>query len=68
MDKTIEDLLKLFSWSSDWLMMFNIDKCKLMYIGNSNGNGCYVVGEVKHGRRLMKKETWEFIMSSDLNV
>jgi len=31
-----EDLNRLFSWTKDWQMSFNIDKCKVMHIGRSN--------------------------------
>ena len=42
--------------------MINIDKCKVMQIGKSNSNACYVMGDeerkgVKHWIRLMKKST-----------
>ena len=30
------DLDKVFSWSQEWQMLFNIDKCKVMHIGSSN--------------------------------
>lgn len=31
-----EDLSNLCKWSSDWLMLFNIDKCKVMHFGKNN--------------------------------
>ena len=31
--KTQDDLNTLFSWSQDWQMAFNVDKCKVMHIG-----------------------------------
>ena len=31
-----EDLNRLFSWSTDWQMLFNVEKCKIMHIGRSN--------------------------------
>ena len=31
-----EDLTALSNWASVWEMPFNIDKCKVMHIGNSN--------------------------------
>jgi len=31
-----EDLNRLFSWTTDWQMTFNIDKCKIMHFGRNN--------------------------------
>ena len=31
-----EDLNRLFSWTNDWQMAFNIDKCKVMHFGRTN--------------------------------
>ena len=30
------DLSKLWSWSVDWQMLFNIDKCKVIHFGHKN--------------------------------
>ena len=35
-NKLREDLSNLFNWSEDWQMFFNLDKCKIMHIGNKN--------------------------------
>ena len=35
-DKILEDLIKLSSWSSEWLMLFNIDKCNALHIHKIN--------------------------------
>ena len=35
-DKLREDLSRLFKWSEEWQMNFNLDKCKIMHIGNKN--------------------------------
>ena len=43
-DRIRESLKKLCNLSSDWLMMFNVDKCKVMHIERSNSNACYVIG------------------------
>ena len=29
-----QDLVDLYRWSNDWLMLFNNDKCKVMHLGN----------------------------------
>jgi len=30
------DLNNLCKWSQDWLMLYNVDKCKVMHIGINN--------------------------------
>ena len=39
--------------------MFNVDKCKVMYIAKNNSNACYFMGG-KHWRKLMKKWAWGY--------
>ena len=31
-----QDLVDLYRWSNDWLMLFNTDKCKVINLGNKN--------------------------------
>ena len=40
-DSLREDLLSLFKWSEEWLMLFNIDKCKVMHFGHKNLTASY---------------------------
>ena len=35
------DLCELFSWSKEWQMLFNIDKCKVMHLGFNNFQATY---------------------------
>ena len=35
-NKLREDLARLFNWSEVWQMNFNLEKCKIMHIGNKN--------------------------------
>ena len=42
-NKLQEDLKNLCKWSKDWLMLFNVDKCKVMHIGYTNGQANYVM-------------------------
>jgi ribonuclease P/MRP protein subunit RPP40 len=35
------DLEKLVGWSEEWLMLLNVDKCKVMHIGFGNGTAGY---------------------------
>ena len=46
------DLAKLFQWSTDWQMLFNIDKCALMHIGARNKKFDYQLG----GKQLRSTE------------
>jgi ribonuclease P/MRP protein subunit RPP40 len=34
--KLQEDLATLFRWSTEWLMLFNVDKCKILHLGHGN--------------------------------
>lgn len=43
-DKLRGDLKNLFSWSEDWLMLFNLDKCKVLHFGKNNGKCQYTLG------------------------
>ena len=36
-----DDLQSLFDWANEWQMEFNVQKCKVMHIGNSNKNFKY---------------------------
>jgi hypothetical protein len=39
-----EDLEKLREWSEKWQMGFNVDKCKVMYMGKGNSKAEYKLG------------------------
>ena len=39
--KLQEELNRLVAWSKEWLMMFNVDKCKVMHIGRTNAQHNY---------------------------
>ena len=56
-DTLQEDLTKLYNWSQDWQMDFNVEKCKVMHIGRSNPEYKYlmnshVLQEVKQEKDL----------------
>ena len=36
-----EDLDKVVDWSEDWQMKFNVEKCKVMHLGNMNAGESY---------------------------
>jgi len=39
------DLRRLFKWSNDWLMLFNIDKSKVLHFGSNNVKYEYMLGD-----------------------
>jgi len=39
------DLNKIHQWSLDWQMLFNVDKCIVLHMGNNNINYEYMLGE-----------------------
>ena len=40
------DLKLLYSWSIDWQMIFNTDKCKAVHFGYNNTAADYSLGDV----------------------
>jgi ribonucleases P/MRP protein subunit RPP40 len=47
-----KDLERLYKWSEDWNMLFNVDKCGVMHVGKKNGEFEYEMG----GRKLRTTE------------
>ena len=43
-DSFRSDLNSLCKWSQDWLMLFNLDKCKVMHFGKQNSRADYIMG------------------------
>nr|XP_053657327.1 uncharacterized protein LOC128706451 [Cherax quadricarinatus] len=44
------------SWSEKWQMKFNVDKCKLLALGNENNPRSYNLGEVELGHTECEKD------------
>ena len=66
-NKLRDDLKNLFKWSQDWLMLFNLEKCKVVYFGKNNSKCQYMLG----GKILEEgKEERDLgvLVSSDLKV
>ena len=40
-----ENLQKMYDWSIEWQMLFNIQKCKVMHLGSKNMKYDYFMGE-----------------------
>ena len=36
-----EDLRRMFRWSQDWQMLFNLEKCSVMHMGKGNQELAY---------------------------
>ena len=49
-----EDLGKIYQWSVDWQMLFNLDKCTVMHLGNKNSQCEYKMGNI-----ILKKSEQE---------
>ena len=45
-EKLRTDLNRLYSWSIDWQMLFNMDKCKVVHFGYKNSTTDYFIGDV----------------------
>jgi len=41
------DLSNLVAWSTEWQMLFNIDKCKVMHMGYNDIQAEYAINDVK---------------------
>jgi hypothetical protein len=54
-----EDLRRLDEWSQLWQMKFNVDKCKVMYLGHGNSKSKY---------EIQGKELGEIVEEKDLGV
>ena len=39
------DMNKLFKWSVDWQMLFNVDKCAVIHVGKNNKHNKYQIGD-----------------------
>ena len=56
-NKLTSDLVLLGDWSSDWLMLFNVDKCKIMHLGKNNPLVSYsLCGRTVDN--VVEKKTW----------
>ena len=66
-NKLRNDLSNLFNWSEDWLMLFNVEKCKVMHLGKNNTKCQYIMG----GQLLQtvsEEKDLGVIISDDLKV
>ena len=59
------DLYNLVSWSKEWQMLFNIDKCKVMHLGYNNPKVNYVM-ESTQLQEVSEEKDLGIIVSDDL--
>ena len=64
-NKLQNDLRNLCKWSQDWLMLFNVDKCKVMHIGNNNIKAKYEMNS-KFLEEVTEERDLGVIMQNDL--
>jgi len=62
-DSLRNDLNNLVSWSKEWQMLFNVDKCKVMHIGYNNCCAEYDMDENKF--ETVTEEKYLKVMVSD---
>ena len=67
-NKLRDDLKNLFSWSEDWLMLFNLDKCKVLHFGKTNSSRCQYSLGGKILEEVQEERDLGVIVSSDLRV
>jgi len=63
--KLQDDLRNLCEWSKEWLLLFNIDKCKVMHIGYNNRNEKYEMDGIAL-QKVLEERDLGVIMESDL--
>lgn len=70
-DKEVEtlqnDLQKIYQWSLDWQMLFNIDKCVVIHAGKNNKQYNYKMGD-KEIRKSTKERDLGIIVESSGKV
>ena len=63
----MQDVVDLYRWPNDWLILFNTDKCKVMNLGNTNPCVKYELG----GRELesiLEEKYLSVLITKDLKV
>ena len=60
-----DDLTKLVQWSHDWQMEFNIQKCKVMHMGQSNTGYKYSIDN-QYLQEVRDEKDLGIMISSDL--
>ena len=64
-DALQEDLDKLNDWAVKWQMEFNVDKCKVLRMGETDDRNRYTLNNLEIGRSLCEKDLG-VLVNSDL--
>ena len=64
-DRLQNDLLNLGKWSQDWLMLFNVDKCKGMHIGLNDNKANYEMNG-KYLEEVTEERDLGVVLQNDL--
>jgi len=64
-DRLQIELINLRKWSHEWLMLFNIDKCKVMHLGLNNVKAKHEING-KYLEEVTEERDLGVIMQSDL--
>jgi ribonucleases P/MRP protein subunit RPP40 len=59
-----DDLQKIYQWSIDWQMPFNIDKCVVMHFGHNNKQAEYKMGNTKLRKSAQERDLGVIVDSS----
>ena len=62
-----QDLVDLYRWTNDWLMLFNTDKCKVMHVGNKNPCVKYDLGGCEL-KTILEEKDLGILITKDLKV
>ena len=65
-DKLQRDLLNLGKWSQDWLMLFNVDKCKVMHLGINNTKVNYELNGITLEEVTEERDLAGVVVQNDL--
>jgi len=63
----IDDVHNLCAWAHDWLMLFNVEKCKVMHLVFRNSNADYFLGTEKL-QPFVRKKDFRVIVSEEFKV
>ena len=55
-DALQQDLNKLYEWSQQWQMQFNVDKCSVIHLGHKNKKYKYKLGEYELKKSLKERD------------
>ena len=58
------DLHKIYQWSLDWQMLFNIDKCVVIHAGNNNKRYNYTMGDSEIRKSTKERDLGIMVESS----